>query len=970
MQSLRPATLLDTFISFFLPKRLEVEIRTSNLEDGDSVVQPVFLIDGMEVAAKHIHLDARQRVLGRYVELGDQAKKVLELTKGKPIQIAKSKAARLLGDLANAGVRVCSGDGKRAVVLKTAKPDVSLKLTPTDSLVVKSKLVTPEGKVIGKPKDIAALRIDDGWHVDGDDLVQVDLTQTPLDKMLVQESGSGTLEGGDVPRFLKLLARHASHVGSVEKDETLSGLSVESSTASFRANVKGTEDHITVEPHLTLTTSSGSSYSYSEAELPALQQAPGGFARVQQGWLEVEPSAVPRFNEARKSLSELTGGERPVTGTDIPKVLSALNGTKEDRAANRSPWNVYYSKAVADSHRLCDELSSLEFRLNIVESDGKALLQLDPVYSHARFTLNHSEVENAASTGAEWVRRPHTWVHVDEDRFHRVSGQALALRLKRSGDGFAFPAADRERVLEVFSTLGTIRQSEAYGEFLARLHDFERIETVPLPNALRSDVTLRPYQQHGFNWLAFLQKFSLNGILADDMGLGKTLQTLTAIERAREQSGSQLPSLIICPTSVMLNWRNEIHKFLSHARVVVYHGAARQNHTQVIRGFAATPSRSRGGAYVITSYDTARIDCDELNRIPWLYVVVDEGHNIKNPDAQRTRAIKTIAGQHKLALTGTPIQNKLEELWSLFDFAMPGYLGQRAVFRRTYATNNRVDWSAVQHRLVPRIRPFVLRRLKKHVAQDLPDKIIVDSRVELTPEQVRLYKAAIQSTEYHKLVDELDSKGVARAQAQILAVLTKLRNICNHPVLLKERWSPSDAAVEASGKLDQLQELMEEIVEGDHRALLFSQSTRVLDIIEHYFSEWGVRSLRIDGSTAATARARLADEFNANDEISCFLLSTKAAGVGLNLVGADTVIFYDHDWNPANDNQAMDRAYRIGQTRNVTVYRLISKGTIEEKILQRQQIKQTLADDVIGSDAQGFKDLSKEELLDLFRLDL
>ena len=385
---------------------------------------------------------------------------------------------------------------------------------------------------------------------------------------------------------------------------------------------------------------------------------------------------------------------------------------------------------------------------------------------------------------------------------------------------------------------------------------------------------------------------------------------------------------------------------------------------------SATPYIGPPTVQRLGSTSTARIDCETLNRIPWLYVVVDEGHNIKNPDAQRTRAIKTIAGQHKLALTGTPIQNKLEELWSLFDFAMPGFLGTRSAFRQTYATNNRVDWSAVEHRLVPRIRPFVLRRLKKQVAQDLPDKIIVDHRVELNPRQVKLYKQAINSREYKKLVEELDSKGVARSQAHILAVLTKLRNICNHPILLQDQWHPSDAEIEHSGKLEFLQELMEEVIEGDHRALLFSQSTRVLDILEHHFEEWGVRSLRIDGSTAATQRARLADDFNSDDSVHCFLLSTKAAGTGLNLVGADTVIFYDHDWNPANDNQAMDRAYRIGQTRDVTVYRLVSKGTIEEKILERQQLKQTLADEVIGSDTEGFKDLSKEELLSLFQLDV
>jgi superfamily II DNA or RNA helicase len=969
MPDLRQASFLESLFSFFSPKRLEVQVRTAVLKDGDYGVKPVFLMDGREVPADEISPDSNQKILGRYVRLDQRAQKVLDLTKGRPIRLAKSKAADLLDDLLKTGVPIRSRDGKASVQLKRAKPDVALELTPEDLLRVSSQLVTSEGKVIGKPKDVQSLRQEDGWHADGDDLIKVDLTHTPLDKVLLQEGGTGTLEGDDVPRFLKTLAAQSQHVGDVEKNEPLVGLSVFSAAGSNRLSVTGNDNYISVEPNLTFTTPGGDAYTYSEQELPGLEEKAGGFDRVQDGWIEVESSAIDGFKAARESLQEQTGGEERIEGADIPKLLTSLAEQAQGRSGRQSPWNVYFTQAVADAHRLCDQPSSLEFRLNIIESDGKALLHLDPIYSHERFRLNHTEVEQAIASGEDWVRRPGSWVHVDEGRYSEVTQSAGKLDLKRSGDGYSFSAASRERVLEIFSKLGSIRQSETYADFLAKLHDFERIEEVPLPANLRPSICLRTYQQHGLNWLAFLQRFMLNGILADDMGLGKTLQTLTVIERARELGQSRLPALIICPATVLLNWRSEIQKFLQHSEVVIYHGSSRHNHLARIREAVSPRNRSRSSLYVITSYDTARIDCDELNRIQWLYVVVDEGHNIKNPDALRTRAIKTIAGQHKLALTGTPIQNKLEELWSLFDFAMPGFLGNRNSFRQRYSSGNRVDMSAVERTLKPRIKPFYLRRLKKDVAKDLPEKIIVDTRVELKPRQVKLYKQVISGTEYRKLVQELDSKGVGRSQPHILAVLTKLRNICNHPLLLKDEWEPSDAEIEDSGKLDHLQELIEEIVEAEHRALLFSQSTRVLDIVQHHFAEWGVQSLRIDGSTSPTQRASLANEFNGNEDIHCFLLSTKAAGVGLNLTGADTVIFYDHDWNPANDNQAMDRAYRIGQTRNVTIYRLISKGTIEEKILERQKQKQSLADVVIGSDELGFKDLSKEELLDLFRLD-
>jgi superfamily II DNA or RNA helicase len=969
MPDLRRASFAELVLSYFRPKRLEVQIRTAVLSNGDYGLKPVFLIDGNEVPGDEITPDSTQKVLGRYVRLDEQARKVLDLTKGRTIRLAKSKAADLLDGLSKKGVQIRSRDGKASVQLKKAKPDVSLELTPDDTLRISSQLVTSEGKVIGKPKDIQDLRQENGWHADGDDLIRVDLTHTPLDKVLLQEGGTGTLEGDEVPRFLKTLAAQASHVGEVEKDESLASLAVFSASGSNRLNVSGNEEFISVEPKLTFTTSAGVAYEYSEQELPELEKKAGGFDRIEEGWIEVDSTVIDGFKAARNSLRQQTGGEERIEGADIPKLLTDLAEQNRGRSAQQTPWNVYYTKAVADAHRLCDQPSSLEFRLNIVESDGKALLHLDPVYSHDRFRLNHSEVENAVDSGDEWVRRPGAWVHVDADRYSKVSRSASQLALQRTGDGYSFPAANRERVIEIFSKLGSIRQSETYADFLAKLHDFERIEEVPLPGNVKHGVSLRAYQQHGLNWLAFLQRFSLNGILADDMGLGKTLQTLTVIERARELSQSRLPALIICPASVMLNWRSEILKFLQRTDVVVYHGTSRQNVLGRIKEAVGPRSRIRSGLYVITSYDTARIDCDDLNRIPWLYVVVDEGHNLKNPDAQRTRAIKTIAGQHKLALTGTPIQNKLEELWSLFDFAMPGYLGTRSSFRQRYSTGNRIDMNAVEQTLKPRIKPFYLRRLKADVAKDLPEKIIVDTSVELTPRQVKLYKQAISGSEYRKLVEELNAKGVGRSQPHILAVLTKLRNICNHPVLLKDEWEPSEAKVEESGKLHHLQELMEEVIESDHRALFFSQSTRVLDIVEHHFADWGIRSLRIDGDVSPARRDALAKQFNEDKQINCFLLSTKAAGVGLNLPGADTVIFYDHDWNPANDNQAMDRAHRIGQTKTVTIYRLISKGTIEEKILERQKKKQKLADVVIGSDELGFKALTKEELLDLFRFD-
>lgn len=686
--------------------------------------------------------------------------------------------------------------------------------------------------------------------------------------------------------------------------------------------------------------------------------------RCRGGWHAGGRSLVriPLTGTPLDRLLLLDGPAPTFHGAEVPEFLELL--ARHATALG----SLERTAAVAESHRLVVAPATTEFRVTVVERLGQSLLRVDPIHRHERFQIGHDEATASRVAGARWIRRRGAWLAIDAERVAAVDRAAAALGLSLAGEGYEFPAADRERVLGAFGTLGGIRPTEAFGAFLAALADFERIEEMPLPESLRPGVRLRPYQRQGFNWLCFLQRFSLNGILADDMGLGKTLQTLAAVERARETGGSRHPTLIICPTSVMLNWRNEIEKFLSRSETILFHGPSRGRHVERMQGAADDPADGPG-RYVITSFDCARIDHDVLNRIPWLYVIVDEGHTIKNPDAKRSKAIKTIPARHKLALTGTPIQNKLEELWSLFDFAMPGFLDSRAAFRRRYIAAKRVDWPAVNDGLVPRIRPFVLRRLKSAVARDLPEKIVVERQVPLTPLQVTLYNAVRDSVEYHRMREEVEKHGVARSQTHIFAALTKLQNICNHPGIETGVSHPRSALPADSGKLDLLRELVGEVVDGGHRALVFSQSTRVLDLLGHWFGQWGVRSLRIDGATPALERATLAERFNADARIDAFLLSTRAAGTGLNLVGADTVIFYDHDWNPANDAQAMDRAYRIGQTRNVTVYKLVSRGTVEEKILARQAEKRSLAEGVIGPAAGDLGDLSRDELLDLFTLD-
>ena len=969
--SLQPAGTLGKIASYFFPKQLKAHVRTEVLPDGQVELTPVFTIDGHEVSPESVGTGPSQTILGYGVTLDLSSLKVRQKTQGRRTRLSKKGASDFLGELALSNVPIRSSDGKTEPRLTRVKPGLSLGLSPDDALVVKSELVTKDGIVVEGPQSLEGVRKDAGWYSVGDDLIHMELTGTPLDQIIVSRSEVARFNGDDVPRILKLLQEHGGSFADVEKDEVLRGLSVFVDRSEHRAKVDGDGESISIDPVMVFRGPEGSQY---EEPLEALQDYEdiGGYRRVIDGWIEILEATVGCHRRACRELERKLGVLAEIRGPDIPEALVKLEQAAQGGRGWETPWAVYFSKAVTDSHRIIDSPAVVQFRLNIVESDGRSLLELDPIYNHDRFRLSHAEIESASRDGG-WVRRRDAWVKVDGEKFKKVAAGIDKLGLHRTETGFTFPALRREKVIRFFSTLGSVHHSNSYAEFLAKLADFQKIEDVPLPTSIRPTIEFRPYQKQGYYWLAFLHRFGLNGILADDMGLGKTLQCLAVIRRADEMSDESLPSLIICPTSVVNNWESEAYKFFNEFNVLRYTGTKREAIISRVRKLANSASRDSRCVLVITSYDIARRDHEALGEIPWLYVVVDEGHNIKNPDAVRTKKIKTLNGRHKLALTGTPIQNSLEELWSLFDFAMPGFLGTRSQFRELYGRSGKVDWDAVRGGKAPlkeRINPFVLRRLKEHVAADLPPKFVVERRVELTPKQVVLYKSVINSSEFRTLSAKVAESGVNQAKPLILAAYSKLRNICNHPTLFEGRVGEAQAKSSDSGKMECLEELTEEIVEGEHRALLFCQSTQMLDIIESSFRRQKFSLLRLDGSTPAERRQGLVDKFNADRSIFFFLISTRAGGVGLNLTGADTVIFYDHDWNPANDKQAQDRAYRIGQTRPVTIYKLVSSGTIEEKIIERQALKQTLADEIIGADDEGFKELSAEELFALFKLDL
>lgn len=554
-------------------------------------------------------------------------------------------------------------------------------------------------------------------------------------------------------------------------------------------------------------------------------------------------------------------------------------------------------------------------------------------------------------------------------------------------------------------------RSERDGAFLEALLDNSKVEDFELPFACKR--TLRPYQQEGVNWLAFLRRFKLHGALCDDMGLGKTLQSTcilaaTVVER-RAAGLPRLPALVVCPPTLVGHWAHEINQYVDEdvLRPLQYHGTPHER--AAIRPLIAE------GKYdvVITSYDSLRADADELlEGKSWCYCILDEGHAIRNPKARITQAVKRVRAEHRLLLSGTPIQNDVVELWSLFDFLMPGFLGTEREFRSTYGVAAARSVAAKKGgglteqgalatgRLHKQVMPFVMRRTKDEVLKDLPPKIIQDVYCDLSPYQRRLYDAFEGSSAKTDVDAAVRGGGDAAsgATAHVFQALQYLRKLCSHPRLVtapagkknaeygprtQEAYSPKFLALkqillDCGVGTDPTAETDPEGGGGNpqsgagHRVLIFSQLKSVLDLVEEeVFGGMlrGVSWLRLDGSVAPTARFDVVRKFNADPSIDVLLLTTHVGGLGLNLTSADTVVFLEHDWNPQKDLQAMDRAHRLGQKRTVNVYRVLTKGTLEEKIMGLQRFKLDVANAVVNSDNMSLSAMDTGQMLELFTAD-
>ncbi|MFE9673932.1 SNF2-related protein [Streptomyces sp. NPDC006259] len=558
--------------------------------------------------------------------------------------------------------------------------------------------------------------------------------------------------------------------------------------------------------------------------------------------------------------------------------------------------------------------------------------------------LTREELDRLAEANRPLVRLRDRWVLIDPREVRRARAQqdrkvtpvdALGAALTGSAE------VDGRRVeVEPGGWLAALR------ERLTRPADQE-----PMDQPAALDATLRDYQRRGLGWLARNTSLGLGCCLADDMGLGKTVTLIALHLHRRTDPSTAGPTLVVCPTSLMGNWQREIEKFAPGTPVRRFHGPRRDL------------EHLTDGEFVLTTYGTLRLDAGRLREVPWGLVAADEAQHVKNPHSETARALRTVGARARVALTGTPVENNLSELWAILDWTTPGLLGRLGTFRTRYAraVEEGGDPGAAE-RLARLVSPFLLRRRKSDpgVAPELPTKTETDRPVSLTEEQTGLYEAVVRET----LAAIAEADDMAR-RGLVVKLLTGLKQICNHPAQYLKEERPRTGG--RSGKLELLDELLDTILSEGASVLVFTQYVRMARILERHLAARGVPTLFLHGGTPVAAREAMVARFQ-DGEVPVFLLSLKAAGTGLNLTRAEHVVHYDRWWNPAVEAQATDRAYRIGQTRPVQVHRLIAEGTIEDRIADMLRRKRELADAVLGSGEAGLTELSDTELAELVEL--
>lgn len=583
------------------------------------------------------------------------------------------------------------------------------------------------------------------------------------------------------------------------------------------------------------------------------------------------------------------------------------------------------------------------------------LIRYQPELAIDNQAVSESEWQQLVSAKTPLVQFRGQWIHLDKSKMK----QMLTFWKKHQHQpdlellDFMKLSAGGEEDIEL-----EVDSDQTLAEMLAKLNDKTQLEIPPDPKPLNG--TLRPYQQHGVAWLRYLDQIGLNGCLADDMGTGKSFSVIARLVQEREAQTQIAPTLLIAPTSVIGNWQKEIEKFAPQLRSHIHHGGDRISEIQELRTTITDCD------VVITSYTLARKDEALLAQIQWHRIVIDEAQNIKNPRASQTKAICKLPARHRLALTGTPIENRLLDLWSIFNFLNPGYLGKEAQFRQSFEAPIQKENDELRAATLKKlVEPFILRRVKTDPAiiQELPDKIEQKLYCHLTKEQASLYAAVVKDVE-----QRLEALTGMERRGLMLATLMKLKQICNHPRQFLQ--DDSDFAPARSHKLERLAAMTQEAIDEGESLLVFTQFTEIGEALERYFKQvQRCNAYYLHGGTPRKQRERMITEFQAPEtDPSIFILSLKAGGVGITLTKANHVFHFDRWWNPAVENQASDRAFRIGQKKTVFVHKFVSIGTLEERIDQMIEDKQKLAGTIVGTDESWLTELDNEAFKELIAL--
>lgn len=623
-------------------------------------------------------------------------------------------------------------------------------------------------------------------------------------------------------------------------------------------------------------------------------------------------------------------------------------GNALHKTAKKHNWNLHFSEGITS---LSFKKKNVEFDFDIQMSDS-GLLDFDLNIHLQKQNLNEKQLDELLES-------------LDRGEFFESGGEYFEVgnteevkkllnftqKIKKKKDGrYESPLWNMTELEGFFDSKAfSVKREDRYDTFVKEAKSGKPVKSIPMPKKVKS--ILRTYQKRGVNWMYFLRKYHFGGILGDDMGLGKTLQTLTYLKSLKAKQ----PHLIICPKTLLFNWQNEVEKFFPETKILTISGPTKERRAQI------KEKTLKKYDLVLTSYSLLQQDIDYWHTLntPFDTMIIDEAQHIKNHKTKTAKAAKLVPTNHRIALTGTPLENGVSEIWSIYDYLMPGFLGNYEHFRTDFENPIMKRGNGKMLEILGnRVKPFLLRREKKEILKELPAKIEQNSYCELEKEQMLLYTKILMQVR-ENVLNTVKTKGFEKSRIEILAALTKLRQICNHPGQIDQNLLHAK-----SGKIEQCMELLSDAMEGDHKVLIFSSFVKTLRILKTRLEKEKIDFSYLDGQTKD--RKSEIESFSNNSEKRVFLISLKAGGTGLNLTSADTVFLFDPWWNPMVEMQAMDRAHRIGQKSTVNVYSLITKNTIEEKMLTIKERKKKLFDGVVGKSDQFIQKLSWEDLKGLF----